>query len=138
MIQSIRAAEERYRSEHGAYLDVSTEGGFYPDEPSASTGPDKRGFFYGPGDDTHPDNGRWLELLPTAPGPVRMGYLVNAGPPGQAMTEPQFEVPGLEWPDPTEPWYVIQAVSDLDGDGVQGAFIASSANGEVYRLNEGE
>jgi prepilin-type N-terminal cleavage/methylation domain-containing protein len=138
MVQSIRAAQERYRSENGTYLDVSSEGGFYPDEPTELSGDEKRAFFYGVGDDTHADNGRWLQLLPTAPGPVRMGYLTNAGAPGRAMTEPEFEVPGLVWPDPTEPWYVIQAVSDLDADGVQGVFIASSLNGEVYRLNEGE
>src|SRR5688572_10783892 len=30
MVQSIRAAEERWRSEHMMYLDVSTPGAWYP------------------------------------------------------------------------------------------------------------
>lgn len=138
MVQSIRAAEERYRSEHGMYLDVSVEGGYYPSNPAGEPGSPKRSFFLSAGDDSHPDNARWLELLPTAPGPVRLGYRVNAGLPGEAMTEPVFTVPGLTWPTPKEPWYVIQAISDLDGDGVPGTFVASSLNGEVFRQNEGE
>jgi hypothetical protein len=138
MVQSIRAAQERFRAENGTYLDVSREGGYYPDEPSDQTGGLKRSFFRAAGDDAHPDNDRWLELLPTAPGPVRFGYRVNAGLPGQAMTAPEFDVPALTWPASTEPWYVIQAVSDLDQDGTHGTFLASSLNGEVFRQNEGE
>lgn len=139
MVQSIRAAQERYRSEHGLYLDVSLEGGFYPDDPAVTTeGSHKRNFLSAIDDDTHPDNGRWVELLPTTPGPVRFGYLTNAGLPGEAMTEPVYDVPGLEWPATNEPWYVIQGVSDLDEDGVLGYYVASSLNGEVFRQNEGE
>jgi prepilin-type N-terminal cleavage/methylation domain-containing protein len=139
MVQSIRAAEERYRSEHGLYLDVSTEGGFYPDDPATTNaGSSKRNFLFAVGDDTHPDNSRWVELLPTTPGPVRFGYLVNAGLPGGTMTSPAYDVPGLDWPAVNEPWFVIQAVSDLDEDGVLGYFVASSLNGEVFRQHEGE
>jgi hypothetical protein len=139
MVQSIRAAQERHRSEHGLYLDVSTEGGFYPDDPATTNhGGSKRNFLFAVDDDTHPDNGRWVELLPTSPGPVRFGYLVNAGLPGEAMTAPVYDVPGLEWPTVNEPWFVIQAVSDLDEDGVLGYFVASNLNGEVFRHNEGE
>jgi type II secretory pathway pseudopilin PulG len=139
MVQSIRAAEERYRSEHGLYLDVSREGGFYPDDPATTNqGSKKRNFLYAVGDDTHPDNARWIELLPTSPGLVRFGYMVNAGLPGQAMTTPVYDVSGLDWPVPNEPWYVIQAVSDLDEDGVLGYDVASSLNGEVFQSNAGE
>lgn len=139
MVQSIRAAQERYRAEHGLYLNVSQQGGFYPDDPSpAGVGQDKRNFFHAPGDDSHPDNARWLELLPTVSGTVRFGYLTNAGLPGEDLTEPAYAVPNLVWPTVNEPWYVIQAVSDLDEDGSVGFFVGSSLNGEVFRQNEGE
>jgi prepilin-type N-terminal cleavage/methylation domain-containing protein len=139
MVQSIRAAQERHRSEHGLYLDVSVAGGFYPDDPATTNaGSSKRNFLFAVGDDSHPDNARWVELLPTTSGPVRFGYLVNAGLPGAAMTATAYDVEGLEWPPANEPWYVIQAVSDLDEDGVLGYYVASSLNGEVFREREGE
>ena len=38
----------------------------------------------------------------------------------------------------TEPWFVIQAMADTDGDGEKSWFVAGSLNGEVYVENEGE
>lgn len=138
MVQSIRAAQERYRAEQGQYLDVSTQGSFYPDDPSGSGG-QKRSFYHGIDDDGHADNPRWHALGPTVAGPVRFGYLSNAGRPYTTMTAPVFEVAGFDgWPAATEPWYVIQAVGDLDEDGVVSYYVASSINGEVVRVNEGE
>jgi prepilin-type N-terminal cleavage/methylation domain-containing protein len=139
MVQSIRGAQERYRSEQGVYLDVSQEGGFYPQDPAQpGVGENKRSFFYSPSDDSHPDNARWTELLPTAPGPVRFGYMTNAGAPGVAMTTPAYDVSNHAWPTTTEPWFVIQAVGDVDDDDAVSYYLASSINGEVFRHNDGE
>jgi type II secretory pathway pseudopilin PulG len=139
MVQSIRAAEERWRSEHMMYLNVSTGDDWYPTDPRASDSPSaQHPFFYPPEDGTHGDNATWLLLHPTTTGPVRFGYLVNAGPGGGTMTTPALG-PAITWPDPApDNWYVIQAVGDVDGDGVVSYYRASNLSGEVFSVNHGE
>jgi type II secretory pathway pseudopilin PulG len=138
MIQSIRAAQEQNRSTQGVYLDVSQSGTWYPWDPAASANRGKQTTFFQGIGGSHPDNARWLALNPTAPGPTRFGYQTTAGLPGDPMTAPAITVPGLTWPTPNEPWYVIQAVADADADGEVAFFLASSINGEVYHEHLGE
>lgn len=136
MVQSIRAAEERWRSEHMMYLNVSTDDAWYPTDPRAADSPTAQRSFFGDG--THGDNATWLLLHPTTPGPVRFGYLVNAGPGGGQMTEPALG-PRITWPDPApDNWYVIQAVGDVDGDGIASYYRASNLSGDVFSENHGE
>ena len=139
MVQSIRAAEERWRSEHMMYLNVSTPDVWYPTDPREADSPSaQHAFFYPAGDDSHPDNDEWLLLHPTTPGPVRFGYLVNAGPGGATIPVPT-EGPAITWADPApDNWYVIRAVGDVDGDGVVSHYVASSLSGEVFSENHGE
>lgn len=138
MVQSIRAAEERWRSEHMMYLDVSTDESWYPRDPRiAPTG--KQAFYYDAADETHSDHIAWLQLRPTAPGAVRFGYLVNAGTAGSTMTAAAAPGPAAVWPTPPRDiWYVIQAIGDPDGDGVVSYYRASSLDGEVFSVNHGE
>lgn len=137
MIQSIRAAEERWRSEHLVYLDVSTSGTWYPVDPSTVSGGRRKTTFFGTG--SHADDARWKLLSPTVPGPVEFGYQVRAGMPGQAMTAPAITIPsGFAWGTPTEHWYVIQAKGDADRDGTAAFFMASSLKADIFRQNEGE
>jgi prepilin-type N-terminal cleavage/methylation domain-containing protein len=136
MIQSIRAAQERWRAENLVYLDVSSQGVFYPADPRSDSERIQRAFH----SRDHVDRVAWMRLNPTITGPTEFGYLTNAGGPGDPMTPPAsgINVPGLNWPTPTEHWYVIQAIADLDHDGVPAFFMASSLKGEVFRHNEGE
>jgi prepilin-type N-terminal cleavage/methylation domain-containing protein len=138
MVQSIRAAEERWRSEHMMYLDVSTDERWYPRDPR--TAPTSRqAFYYAPEDDSHVNHDEWLMLRPTAPGAVRFGYLVNAGPAETNMTDAADPGPAAVWPTPPKDnWYVIQAIGDPDGDGVVSYYRASSLDGEVFSVNHGE
>jgi prepilin-type N-terminal cleavage/methylation domain-containing protein len=139
MVQSIRAAQERYRAANGSYLDVSQSARWYPWDPSDTTNRGKRRTFFSPsGDSAHEDNERWIALNPTTTGPVQFGYQVRAGLPGQTMTAPIVSVPSLTWPTPVDPWYVIQSLGDTDGDGEMAFTLASSINGEVYTHNDGE
>ncbi len=138
MVQSIRAAQERYKAQNGVYLDVSLSGTWYPRDPTGAIGRTKTTFFQPPEDGAHPDNTNWLTLNPTVAGPVMFGYRTSAGLPGDTMTAPAQTVSGLSWPSTTEPWYVIQALGDADGDGITAFYLASSVNGEVFRQNEGE
>jgi prepilin-type N-terminal cleavage/methylation domain-containing protein len=131
MVQSIRAAEERWRADHLMYLNVSTGDAWYPSDPRVSH--TQRPFYGG----THTDSAEWLQLRPIAPGPVRFGYLVNAGPPDGTMT-PAAVGPAVTWPTPTANWYVIQAIGDTDDDGVISYYRASSLDNDVVMVNHGE
>ena len=136
-VQSIRAAEERWRTEYMMYANVSTPGFWYPGSPISDPG-EQRPFFYAPGTGQHVNQEAWLALRPTVSGPARFGYLVNAGVAGEAMTTPTSPGPAIVWPTPPDNWYVIQAVGDTDGDGVFSYYRASSLNGEVFVFNPGE
>jgi hypothetical protein len=137
MVQSIRAAQERWRSEHLTYLDVSSDGAWYPEDPSdRAAGRVKTTFHVNAGG--HPDEAAWKLLDPTVSGPVEFGYLVNAGLPNDTMTPANGPV-AAPWPDPPgDYWYVIQARGDIDRDGTPAFYIASSLKADVLRVNEGE
>jgi hypothetical protein len=139
MVQSIRAAEERWRSEQMMYLNVSSAANaWYPFDPTRPENKEQQHrFFFPPGSSVHADNVRWLLLRPTAPGLVRFGYLVNAGHTDNAMTPPSAG-PAITWPTPPDNWYVIQAIGDTDWDGKFSYYRASSLDGEVYADNPGE
>ena len=132
MIQSIRAAEERWKSETTTYLDVSSSiTSWYPMAVPGST---KYHWVQSTGNDF----ARWQLLNATAPGPVQCGYAVVAGPPGEQPPALSLNDPPT-WPAaPAYPWYVIQAMADVDEDGVAARYAASSFTGEVASENEGE
>lgn len=137
MIQSIRAAQERWRAETLGYLDVSRASGqYYPIDDVKELG--KQRYTWQQAASTHPDADKWKVLNPTVTGPVMFGYKVFAGAPGTTpnpipdlRTKPTFGVS-------EEPWYIIEAVADADGDGDRAAYAATSINGTVYAENEGE
>lgn len=139
MVQSIRAAQERWRSEHMMYLDVSSPGAsWFPVDPTQSANRRTESPFFFPPGTGHVDNARWLALRPTVTGPVRFGYMVNAGTPAVAMTVPAMG-PAVAWPSPApDNWYVIQAVGDTDWDGTPSFYRASNLSGEVFSHNPGE
>ncbi len=141
MIQSIRAAEERWRGENLTYLNVTRTATWYPATPAART---KRAFFNAgtcgvPMPDT--DDCRWKLLNPTGLGPTEFGFMLTAGAPGTTMTQPDAKARPTgwnDWPANGDNWFVVQAIADADGDGVYAKFVASSIRGDVYRENEGE
>ena len=131
MVQSIRAAEERWRAEHMMYLDVSTAGSWYPTDPRTTPG-QLNAFFYTPGSGDHIDQAAWFALRPAVSGGVRFGYLVNAGYAGGTMTAASSPGPAVTWPTPPDNWFVIQAIGDTDGDRACVYYRASSLSGEVF------
>jgi Tfp pilus assembly protein PilE len=132
MIQSIRAAQEIWRSETTTYLDVSESiTSWYPMDTTGST---KYHWVQSSGNDFQ----RWQLLNATAPGPVQCGYAVVAGPPGDRPPALSLSNSPAWTTVPSHHWYLIQATADVDEDGVHAWYAASSFTGEVASENEGE
>ena len=78
---------------------------------------------------------------PVAPNQlVQFGYVAVAGPPGVAMPAPHTTSKPV-WPAAAamaDPWYLIEAKGNVDGDDVATLIVASSLSGELYIENEGE
>lgn len=134
MVQSIRVAQERWRSETGAYMDVSASMvAWYP-----TTTPGRK--LYDWKQVAGNDYAKWMLLNPTVSGPVQFCYTTKAGQPFTAMAAPAT-VQQPAWPtanNQTTPWYVIQAMGDTDEDGLKSYYVAASINGEIFKENEGE
>jgi type II secretory pathway pseudopilin PulG len=131
VIQAIRGAQERWRAENKTYYDVSS--GTNAWYPMGTPGRAKYPWDLPAG----PDYAKWQRLHPAVTGSVQFGYETRAGAAGDTvpllvgMKQPAWEVP-------VEPWYLIQAQADTNGDGVTARFAASSFTGEIYSENEGE
>jgi len=133
MVGNIRAAQENYRSETMRYLNVSGEQAWYPAAPNKN----KRAWDF----PSHADYNNWRQLGVRSDGPVYFGYVTYAGLAGTDVTEPTGTTATFNFPEAdeiTEPWYIIQAAGDLDGDGVRCYVVGSSFTGEIYVENEGE
>jgi len=142
MVQSIRAAEERYRAENRQYLNVSGTTGAVPTTADLSNyyphAPDgQRRSFYLASTATGSLNKMWWALQPTTSGPVQFGYAVVAGSAGTNLPAPNVATTP-NWPTPTDSWYLIQAAADNDQNGVRCVVVGTSLNGEIYVENEGE
>jgi prepilin-type N-terminal cleavage/methylation domain-containing protein len=129
-VRAIAAAQESYRSLHGVYLDVSaTPATFYPTMTPDDTA---RSFFPDGGGDA-----QWRLLNPTMPGLVTYGFATVAGLPGDTWPTLSAAVTPV-WPTIYEPWYVIQAIGDNDGDGDYHLIIMTSFNEKIYEEGLGE
>jgi hypothetical protein len=51
---------------------------------------------------------------------------------------PDTNITSIKWPTPTEPWYVVQAAGNRDGDTVLAIFVSSSFSGEIFSQDETE
>lgn len=120
----IKLRQESYRSEFGQYAVVSAAayadpiGSFAPGDETLMKA-SKTFAFPGGVDATE-----WSQLGANPGGPVRFGYAVAAGLPG---TQPTAAL-GFA----ADHWYVIQAISDLDGDTNACMFEAYSQSKNIY------
>jgi type IV pilus assembly protein PilA len=131
MVGSIRAAQESYRAETLTYLNVSA--GFNEYFPTGSVGNKKTGWDAA----AHPDYTRWRQLGARPDGAVYYGYLVAAGVAG--AVPPALHLANKPtWATTAEPWYVIEAKGDVDGNGTYSWVAGSSFTGEIYMENQGE
>ncbi|HEY6561632.1 MAG TPA: prepilin-type N-terminal cleavage/methylation domain-containing protein [Polyangiaceae bacterium] len=131
MVQSIRAAQERWFAETRTYFDVSTTMVSY--YPMATPGENKYAWDQPGGNDF----ANWRMLNPSVSGPVQFGYTTRAGAPGATPPALNITNPPV-WGPAQEPWYVIQATGDTNGDGVFAMFAASSFSLDFYAEKSGE
>ena len=132
VMQGIRGSEEAYRAEMLTYLNCSESlTDWYPMNPP---GPQKH-HWVNPGHSGYPC---WRLLNVTTDGPVRFGYSVVAGLAGSISVGGIGMTNAPVFPDTSEPWYVIAARGDRDGDGDPALLITSSLNGEIYAEKDSE
>jgi prepilin-type N-terminal cleavage/methylation domain-containing protein len=135
VVQAIRAAEEAYRAENQVYLDVSSDSSAW--FPAAPTAGERRAFY----PSSHADLVLWRRLGPRVAQPVQFGFLVNAGlPSADADVLPTLACADFSYGTriPTEPWFVIQARADADGDGKYFEVFTTSFEPELRTSGEGE
>lgn len=135
VIQSIRGAQESYKSEMMQYLNVSTSLTTWYPRPT----PDDHKASWDYPD--HSDFARWRQLNVSTDGPVKFVYSCVAGGPGDTI--PALSTTGMTinptWPNPVPGWwYVIAARGNRNGNDKFAYFASSSFSGEVWSQDETE
>ncbi len=138
-IKAITAAQERYRSEHNRYLDVSNDT-LSPLYPMTSPNGDEYHFWGHGSSGSDPLVANWKILGPDISGPVSFGYATVAGlPTNDTTVYPDLALSGSPgWPATRSPWFVVQAIGDQDDDGTQAVAVATSFNQKIIWENEDE
>jgi type IV pilus assembly protein PilA len=133
MITTIKGAQESYKDETFAYLNVT--GGldtYYPNNPSAGRVKVQWG-----GADASLAN--WQALGVHAALPVLFQYSCVAGPSG-AVPAPGGAAADItvgNWPATVNsPWYVVKAEADFDGNGRHTVFVGTSFFGELFSAGD--
>jgi type IV pilus assembly protein PilA len=132
MLGAIKAAQEQYRAETYRYLDVSGQNRltYYPHATPTNSA-------YAWGDVSGAEGKAYRELGVSTDAPVRFVYGCAAGSGNVAVPAPGMTV--ANWPAAVQqPWYVVQALGDLDGDGVQSVYVSSSFTSRIFSDKEGE
>lgn len=138
MIGAIKAAQETYKADTFAYLDVSgshtlSASTFYP-----MTSPSNKA--YGWGDVSTAQGKAFQTLGVNADAPVRFAYGCAAGDGSNTIPAPGTSMTVANWPSASNgaPWYVVRAVGDLDADGIQSVYASASFTGQIIVDKEGE
>ncbi|MEZ4307986.1 MAG: prepilin-type N-terminal cleavage/methylation domain-containing protein [Polyangiaceae bacterium] len=143
MMQLIRHGETQYKADTLEYLGCSGCGAsgcapgngsltaYYPMATPSSTK-------YTWVQTAHADYQCWRKLNVQSDGALRFGYAVVAGGAADTIIQPSGFTNLGSLAQPTEPWFVIQAAGDRDGDGQQALLAATSWSNEIYIENDTE
>ena len=132
MIASIKVAQEAYKADTFMYKDISGVGSlgdtstFYP----ATTPPKATKIAWGAGTGTVAI--AWRELGVAAAAPVMYIYGCAAGAGNVAPASPGFTIGNYPTSATGQPWYLIKAVGDLDGDSIVSTYVGTSITAEIF------
>lgn len=133
VITAIRGSEEVYRQDTFVYLDVSG-GSFSNTNPAGVPGTHKQAWA-----GNTPTAAKFRELGVQVDGAVSFTYAVVAGGIGDSFPSLPTNKSDFKFPQSAaEPFYVILAKGDLDGDGVFSYMVSHSLSSESYAENEGD
>jgi prepilin-type N-terminal cleavage/methylation domain-containing protein len=134
IINSARAAEESYKDETFAYLQVSTMSSYFP---FGTTVPTNQKTSWEGGSSTELALWNQLGVHPTSV--VQFGYACSAGQGTGVPSQTQLGIgTDLKYPTSATNWYVVRAASDRDSDGVLATFVGSNFTDAIYGENESE
>jgi prepilin-type N-terminal cleavage/methylation domain-containing protein len=122
----IKLRQESYRAEFGSYLVYGSGGGTPLTAPSAFNTASNFVPNYESidGEELFPSSNAWFNQLSARPdGPVRFGYIWIAGTPGDVGGDISGGAYGLS---PADHYFIAQARADLDGDGEECTYEATS------------
>lgn len=130
MLRNLAGAQEAYRSTHQVYLQLTPD--FLNYYPTNTPTPQKHQFWGFAGE------GPFRRLRVDAPALTSYSYAGVAGLPG-AVWPNLYVTDTPTWPvNPVEPWYVLKAIGDADGNGVYNVILVNSFNDRVYQEGIGE
>lgn len=145
MVSMIKSEQEAYRNEKGLYAPVSDgSDSYYP-----ATNPGAFTTAWGAPCTNCIEPNAWGKLHVKPSQPVMYGYSAVAGVGADIGRDVGSRVSGPSLPDrptsgpctsigETQPYYVIQAKGDTDGDGVASAVLALSCMDGLVLTNQGE
>ncbi len=145
MVQNIRTAEETFKSETGYYLGVSNSLDLNYTYPATTPGAFKSSWGVPCSAGACVTSTSWAKLAVEPKGPVAFGYAVVADNTGttsgnaflsswSSQMETHVDYSGLTG----QPWYVVEAVGDIDGNHVYTRLLANSVSSSVVIDREGE
>lgn len=125
-LQEIGKAQDRYRAEHGVFLNVSANlSTYYPPLHSGAQ------HFWG-----HTGDANFRELAPELPQLVSFSYATTAGLPFSTPSAVDVAIsPAPTWPAANtlvEPWYIVAAKGDSDDDGEFAYFVTASFDPTIH------
>ena len=129
MVNAIRLAEEDYKAESGAYLNISSA--YCP-----SDGTQQKKYAW---ENPTCAGNAWAQLPVHADGPVQFGYAVFAGTTvAQPSGVPAALIDLSAHNGSKVPYYVVHAKADLEPGGLISQVAGSSFTGHIYTLDDGE
>jgi prepilin-type N-terminal cleavage/methylation domain-containing protein len=150
VLSDIKARQERYKAETGAYLDVSVGLGvggasssyvsLYPHCTKGVT-PGALKFAWGgacPQSSCCKPGADWAKLQVETHGPVYYGYSAVAGGSGTAVPSVSVGGASVAWPTPNAPWFLASAVGDPDGNAIFSTAYLSSFDNQLRVDKESE
>jgi type IV pilus assembly protein PilA len=139
MVNAIKVAQETNHAETGSYANVSASLNI-PDMYPQPTPDSKTATAWGGTCSSCSDATAWQKLPVHANGVMRFGYATTAGALGSSPTAPTSAT-GASFPTGsqlTSDWFVVDAIGDMDGNGVYCTVVGVSWQRDLFIVNDGE